>query len=162
MCDPLTLTIASTAVAAGGQIIGGMQQSASYRAQGEFADRQVVLEGQRGAYEAKRTREQNTRRLADMRGGYLSSGIALEGSPSDVIADSATQASLDEQAIRYGAQIRSGNLRYEGQMARMNATNAMVGAAIGAVGTGLSGAASYRDYQDRRTYLTNPYLAYGG
>lgn len=161
MCDPLTLTIASTAVAAGGQLYSGMQQAQAYRTQAAFADRQAVMEGQRGAYEARRAQDQNDRQLAAMRGAYLSEGIALEGSPTEVIADSADQASLDEQAIRYGAKVRAGNLQFEARQARSNAGSAMIGSMIGAAGTALGGWSDYSDFQQRRTMLTNPYLAYG-
>jgi hypothetical protein len=157
MCDPLTLTIASTAVAAGGQLFNGMQQQQAYQQQAAFSERQATMEGQRGAYESARTREQNDRKLAAMRGSYLSSGIALEGSPSEVIADSADQASLDEQAIRYGARVRAGNLQFEARQARSNAGTAMMGAVLGAVGTTLGGVSDYRDFQSRRTFITNPY-----
>lgn len=157
MCDPLTLTIATTAVAAGGQLLNGMQQAQGYQQQAAFQRRQAVMEGQRGAYEAARTQEQNDRKLASMRGSYLSEGIALEGSPSEVIADSATQASLDEQAIKYGARVRAGNLQFEAQQSRDNAGRAMTGAVIGAVGTAFSGFSDYQDYSSRRTFITNPY-----
>lgn len=162
MCDPLTLTIASTAVAAGGQLYSGMQQAQGYRSQAAMSDRQAVMEQQAGAYEARRTQEQNDRKLAGMRGSYLSSGIALEGSPAAVITDSVDQASLDEQAIKYGARVRAGNLQFEARQARSNAGNAMVGAVIGATGTAIGGWNQYNDLQQRRTMITNPYANYGG
>lgn len=161
MCDLLTLTIASTAVAAGGQLYSGMQPASAYRTQAAAADRQAGMELERGNYEASRAREQSDRQLAGMRGAYLSSGVSLEGSPSEVIADSATQASLDEQAIRYGARVQAGNLQFEARQARANAGSAMIGSFIGAAGTALGGFQQYNDYQQRRTMLSNPYLTYG-
>jgi hypothetical protein len=134
-----------------------MQQSAALRTQGAAADRQAIMEGQRGAYEEQRTREQNDRKLAGMRGSYLSSGIALEGSPAAVIADSATQASLDEQAIKYGARVKAGNLQFEARQARSNAGSAMIGSFIGAAGSALGGFSDYQDFQSRKTFITNPY-----
>lgn len=157
MCDPLTLTIATTAVAAGGQLYSGMQQSQAYQQQAAFSSRQAVMEGQRGSYEAARTKQQNDRKLAGMRGSYLSNGIALEGSPAAIIADSTDQASLDEQAIKYGARVRAGNLQFEAQQARDNAGSAMFGAVLGAAGTALGGFGDYQDYKSRRTFITNPY-----
>lgn len=157
MCDPLTLTIASTAIAAGGQLYSGMQQSQALNTQAAFSERQAVMEEQRGAYEAKRTQEQNDRKLAGMRGAYLSEGIALDGSPAEIINDSATQASLDEQAIRYGARVKAGNLKFEAAQSRSNAGSAMFGAVIGAAGTALGGFSDYQDFKSRRTSITNPY-----
>jgi hypothetical protein len=91
----------------------------------------------------------------------LSAGISLEGSPGDVIADSATQASLDEQAIKYGARVQAGNLRFEARQARSNSGSAMFGAVLGAAGSVLGGMNDYNDFQQRRTMITNPYLVGG-
>ncbi|UXN73373.1 hypothetical protein N8D56_21235 [Devosia sp. A8/3-2] len=138
-----------------------MQQANAYNTQAAFADRQAGMELERGNYEATRAREQNDRKLAGMRGAYLSSGVALEGSPTEVIADSATRASLDEQAIRYGARVQAGNMQFEARQARANAGSAVIGSVIGALGTGLSGYSQYQNQQQKMTMLRNPYLTYG-
>src|SRR5690606_8544899 len=103
-------------------------------AQARAQRRQAGMELQRGAYEAGRQEDINDRRLADMRSSYLNSGIALSGSALEVIQDSATEASLDEQAIRYGAKVRSDNLMFESQMSKMNARNSMIGGILGGAG----------------------------
>ena len=123
MCLPLI----AAGVSAAGSIVSGIAGSQSYRAQAAYADRQAQLTRQKGAYESARLRDQHDRQLASMRGQYLSSGIALSGSAADVLADSAAEASLDEQAIRFGSEINAGNLEYQGKMARANASNAMIG-----------------------------------
>ncbi|MGB3390081.1 MAG: hypothetical protein WBA88_19095, partial [Pseudaminobacter sp.] len=119
-------------------------------------------EQQRGAYERARTMDSNTRQLDRMRGQFLSSGIALEGSAQDVIDDSASEASLDEQAIRYGAQVRSDNLMFESKMARMNAGSAMIGGALGALSSVVGGLSQQADQNSQRTMIRNPYALGGG
>jgi hypothetical protein len=153
MCLPIIAGI----VSAVGTGISAVQQYQAGRAQAAALDRQALMEGQRGAYEAQRQRGINDRRIASMQGQYLSSGIALTGSPMDVLDDSATEASLDEQAIRYGAKVRSDNLRFEGSMARMNANQALVGGAFGAAGDVFGGIMSQRSYNQNRTMIRNPY-----
>jgi len=158
MCLPLI----GAAIGAAGSIAGGAMQAQGYRAQAAYQQRQSVMELQRGNYEAARLTDQNNRRLADMRGQYLSMGIGLDGSPLDVIQDSASEASLDEQAVRYGAKVRSDNLAFESKMSRMNAGNAMVGGVLGGIGEMVGGFAQQRAQNQQRTMIRNPYLAYGG
>jgi hypothetical protein len=159
MCDPITI---GTAITAGATLYSGVRQAQAYNTEAQFADRQAVMEGRRGAYEAARTRDANDRKLAAIRSGYMSSGFAIEGSPAAVIEDSATQASLDEQAIKFGARVKTDNLRFQAGQARSNAGTAMFGAVLGAAGNVAGGFARQQDFQSRRTFITNPYLTYGG
>lgn len=158
MCiDPFTLIAAG--VSAAGSIMGAQQQSDAYKTQAQFADRQARVEQQQGAYEAGRLADQNNQKLAGMRASYAHAGVALEGSPTNVIVSSAEQASLDEQAIKYGAQLRSDNARFEGAQARANASSAMSGGVIGAI-TPFVNAFSQAS-QNKRTRIMNIY-AMGG
>jgi len=157
MCLPLI----GAAISAVGTIASASAQSQSYKAQAQFQERQAMMEQQKGAYEGARLRDRNDRQLASMRGQYLSSGIALSGSAVDVLQDSATEASLDEQAVRYGAQVRADNLNWSAKMSRMNASNAMTGGVIGALGSVVNGMSQQADQNNQRTIIRNGYLAYG-
>lgn len=148
-------------VGAAGQIYSASAQSASYRAQAAYADRQSEMTQQKGAYDASQQARQHDRQLANMRGQYLSSGIALSGSALDVMEDSATQASLDEQAIRYGAQVQSDNYRFQAGLARSNASSAMTGGYLGALATGVNTLSSSHASNQQRTMITNPYVFAG-
>lgn len=157
----MCLPIIAAGISAIGTLASGAAQSASYKAQAKFQERQATMEQQRGAYEGARLADRNERQLAQMRGQYLSSGIALTGSPLDVMQDSATEASLDEQAVRYGAQVRSDNLKFESSMSRMNAKSAMTGAVIGALGSVVGGLSQQADQKSQRTMISNPYMMFG-
>lgn len=157
MCvDPFTLVAAG--VSAAGSVIGGVNQSTAYRTQARFSERQAEMERQQGAYEANRTSRQNDRQLASMRGQYLSSGFALDGSPLSALEDSATEASLDEQAILYGAEVRAGNAKFEAGQARSNASSAMTGAIIGGIAPFVNAASTTSQNRQMRTMIQNPYL----
>lgn len=157
MCLPLI----GAAIGIAGTIASANAQSQSYKTQAAYADRQAVMTDQKGAYEGARVSDQNDRKLADIRGQYLSSGIALDGSVSDVLLDSATQASLDEQAIKYGTQVQKDNLKFEAGMARMNAKNAMAGGILGALATGVNAFTSISQQSQQRTMISNPYVNAG-
>lgn len=153
MCFPL----AAAAITAAGTLFSAATAAAGYSAQAKFADRQAIIEDQKGAYEAQRMDDATTRQIARMRSGYMASGIDLSGSATDVISDSAAEASLDSQAIRYGAKIKKDNYKFEGGMARMNAGNAIIGGAIGAIAPFVNAAAQNQTASANRTMISNPY-----
>lgn len=153
-------TVAGVTSAVGTGLSAAASASAN-RAQADALNRQAQMEQQAGAYERNRRARANTQALDRMRGQYLSSGIDLGGSVADVIADSATEASLDEQAILYGTQVRADNYRFEASMARQAGRNAIIGGALGMAGDVLGGFMQQRNNNQRRTMISNPYAAYG-
>jgi hypothetical protein len=58
---------------------------------------------------------------------------------------------MDEQAVKFGAQVRSDNYSFQSKLAKQNASNAMTGGYFGALAQGIGGV----------TRLTNPYQQYG-
>ena len=157
MCmDPFSLVAAG--VSAAGSVIGGVNQATAYRTQAQFSERQALMERQQGAFEATRAKRQNDRQLASIRGQYLSSGFALDGSPLGVLEQSASEASLDEQAILYGANVRAGNAKFEAGQARSNASSAMTGAVIGGIAPFVNAAAGTSQNNQLRTMIRNPYI----
>lgn len=161
MCDPVSLAIAGGVTAGAGSLYSGFTASQSYNDQARIADRQAVMEGQAGRYEQQRVKARNDRILGDQRQQFISSGIALEGSAQEVIADSAREAALDEEAVLYGAKVRSENRRFEARLARNNATSAMVGGVLNAASNVVGGLSSASTLATERTMLTNPYARVG-
>ena len=161
MCfDPLSMTLIGAGVSMAGQVAGASAQSASYKSQAAYADRQAQMTAEKGNYDANLQSRSSDRQLASMRGQYLSSGIALFGSAIAVLQDSATEASLDEQAIRYGAQVQSDNYRFQSGLARSNAKSAMTGGYLGALATGVNAFTGVSQTNQQRTMISNPYTQY--
>lgn len=159
MCfDPITLLGAG--ISAAGSIASASAQSASYKAQAAYADRQAQMAAEKGNYDAAIQARSNDRQLASMRGQYLSGGVALSGSALDVLQESATEASLDEQAIRYGAQVQSDNYRFQSGLARSNAKIAMTGGYMGALATSVNAFTGISQTNQQRTMISNPYTQY--
>ncbi len=132
MCGP-ALAMFGAFVSAAGTLYSGMAQAQMYRAQQAQYNRQAQIERDRGIFESQRERERHRRVEGEQRAAYLSSGVALEGTPSDVIVDSGQENQIDIEAIKYGAQVREDNARFSAQMAGRNASNAMAGGFIGAL-----------------------------
>lgn len=129
MCVPLPLI--GGIVSGVGSAIGAIQSANAYKAQAKFHERQAEMERDKGAFDAARQTERARQILGQQVANYSASGIQIDGSAADVIADTGSQAALDVGAIRYGADIRSSNERFEAQMARTNARGAQVGAVFG-------------------------------
>src|SRR5688500_5670742 len=156
MCDAVALSLIGGVVGAAGSLYGGFQQGAAYDDQAAFAQRQAMLEGHAGAYEAARLKTHHTRALAHMRQQYSSSGIDPgSGSAREVIEDSAREAALDEEAVLFGAKLRADNRRFEARLARSNAQSARVGGVLNAFGNLVGGATNAFELHGRRTTLTN-------
>lgn len=153
----MCLALIGGAISAAGAIASASAQSASYKAQAKYQKRQASLEEQQGAYEANRQKTANDQQIADMRGQYLQGGIALEGSPSSVIESSATQASLDEQSIKFGSKIRADNARFSASLASANASTAMTGGFLSAAGAMIGGINNQITQNAQRTMIRNPY-----
>lgn len=127
--------------------IGAMQQAnaaaESEKAQAEARRRQAIIDQDSGAYKAKQQQRQVDRVLGKQRAGFLSSGIALSGSASDVIDESTMEGALDVAAIRWNSQLSADNERYNAKINDMNAANAKAAAPIAFITPVLSGVAKF-------------------
>ena len=140
MCEwTIAATALSTVASAVGQIRQGREQAALYRYQASLADRRAQIAQQQAQAEAERTREEGQALLGRQRAGFAKSGVAISGTPLDVLgatAKATERAALDE--------IRAGALEAAEQRARAGSLSfraATVGprAALGAGTSLLSG-----------------------
>lgn len=92
-------------------VIGALNQgraasdAANYNA--AVASRNAVVAQQQAAADAERQRRENVLRQGQIRAGYGASGVTLEGSPLDVLENSAAMGELDRQTILYKGRLRS-------------------------------------------------------
>ena len=126
-------------ISAAGTMFSAMSQAQAARSQAAQFERQAQIERDRGIFESQRERERHRRVAGEQRAAFLASGVALEGSPTDVIVDSGQENEIDIEAIKYGARIREDNYRFSAQMARHNARQEMVGGFIGSLAPMISG-----------------------
>jgi len=149
----MCLAIIGGAVSAAGALASASAQSSAYKAQSQFEQRQSVMDLQAGAYKAAREKAVNDQKISGAQASYLSNGIALEGSPDAVLQSGATQASLDQEAIKYGAQVQSGNDQFSANLARANASSAMTAGYIGAASSIIGGFTKQAEMSKNATTL---------
>jgi hypothetical protein len=82
------------------------------------------------------------RRRGRMRAGYAAAGVTLEGTPTDVLEESAYTAELDALSIRHGGERRGLGLeseaemeKYKGKVGQRQARFSAAGSLLGAAGS---------------------------
>jgi len=137
MCvDPGTLAAIGTFVSVAGSVASGAMQQQMANAQAKAYEQQAQADGQASAYEARQERKKQELLQANARAQVGASGVAMAGSPSDVLIANAREGELDIRAIQYGSQIRQNNLRTQADISRFSGKQAMAGGIINA-GSGL-------------------------
>lgn len=99
-----------------------------------------------GAEQARRQRILAYQTTSQARANYGASGVSVEGSPEDILAQSAAQGELDAQTQEYNATIRGQGYRNEATLDTMRASNASQQGYYGATSSLLGGAAKYGEY----------------
>lgn len=137
MCGP-ALTLVGLGLQAYSSYVSSRQQQANLNAQAAYDERSARQERQRTQYEAENQRREAKRIFGRQRVSYLSGGVALSGTPSLVIEESAREAELDAQAILYGGEVNARNFEDRARINRTNAStvgrSAFLGAAAPLIG----------------------------
>jgi hypothetical protein len=132
------IAIAGSAISAGGALMQGKQAEAAANLQAQAQKRQALQESQASAYE--RDQERHRQELAQS--AARASGVALSGSPAEVLAANARQGELDVQAMRYGTQLRSNALNTQAGISQFSGRQARQASYIAGASTLLSGVGS--------------------
>lgn len=147
MCvDTVTLlTIAGTAVSAGGAIMQGQQQQQMANMQAKAYEQQAQADAQASAYEQRQEQRRQELLAANARAQVGASGVALQGSPTEVLAANARQGQLDIEAIRYGSQLRQNSLGTQAGISRFSGKQARAASFINAGSNLVSGLSNLYD-----------------
>lgn len=106
---------------------------------------QATVDLQQANFEAQNIRAQNQRVAGSQRSTYLASGITLEGTPTDVMYDSALQGELEALTTQYKGQVASSFMRkqavldqYGGATRAYSYDAAATGDILQGIGSGIS------------------------
>lgn len=136
-------------------VYGTIQQSqaiaSSNYANAQIAEQNATLARDAAAAEARRHKLQTQGMLAHIRGQYAAGGVSLEGSPMDVLANSAANAELDNMLITYGGELKGRGLQDTASMDRSSARNATSAGYYNAAANALLGGSNVYTSNMRRT-----------
>lgn len=170
MCDPLTLTVAATAVSAIGTGASSIAAAQQARYQAEVADRNARIENdaardslERGRIEDKKLQERTAQLMGEQNAALAANGIDIAfGSAANVRGDAAVigqqdAATLRENSMREtrGFEINAANYRASAQASRQAASGALINGAFQIGSTILGGAMQY----DKLNAARNPKIA---
>ena len=165
MCDPVTLTIAATAVAATGKIVAGQGQAKQYRYEAQVADQNARLANAQARDSIENTNVEAQRRyrqLSQTKGAQIASmaanGVDLNfGSAVGLQRDTAMIGAEDVGQVYKGGNERTKGyevnaLNYRSQAAggRAKATGAIINSVFDAGSTALGGASQVSQMKARR------------
>lgn len=165
MCDPGTLLIASTAVAAIGQGVGALQANAAAKHQAAVAEQNAALSREQEFLSRENTRTaalRHYREVAQVRGqqtaNFAANGLDVGfGSAASIARDTNVIAREDAAEIyragedeARGFDVQVANNLSQAQSARQQGRNAVIGGAFGVASTALGGAQQFATLKLKR------------
>jgi hypothetical protein len=142
MCS---IALLGVVVSAAGSIVAGQQQAQMAEYQARADEQQAQADAEAAGFEASRERRRQELAAANARAQVGASGVALTGSPTEVLTANAREGQLDIQAIRYGSQLRQNNLRTQAGISRFQGKQARTAGFINAASGAISGLSNLYD-----------------
>ncbi len=122
-------------IQAGAAVVGGLAAFQQSRFQAAVASANAKAAKQQAQAEEIRLRRDRVRRIAATRAAFGAAGVALAGTPLDVLAEQALEAEEDALLTRFGGRVRARAFRFQAGAARAGAGGALLGGALAATGT---------------------------
>lgn len=156
MCAIGLLMLAGTAIQAGGAIMQGNQQAALAEAQAQAQEQAALADARASDFEVMQETRKQGLLSANARAQVGASGVALAGSPTEVLTSNAGQAAFDIQAIQYGSQLRRGQMLDQAAISRFSGKQAKQAGYIAGASALTSGMSKLYD-PDRAVLLGSPF-----
>jgi parvulin-like peptidyl-prolyl isomerase len=138
----IVLGVAGLAMNAVGAISQGMAASKAADYNAAINARNAQIAQQQAQADAEAQQRQAYQRMGAIRAAYGASGVTPEGSPLDILANSASQAELDRQNILYKGKLRAIGYTDQSNLDAMQSDAAMTSGYIGAGSSLLTGGAN--------------------
>jgi hypothetical protein len=143
---PLILTAAGTAVSAVGAIRSAQAQQSSANYNAKIAEQNAATARMQGEAAAQAQSRDASRRQGSAIALYGAAGVdAATGSPSDVLADSTREATLDNLTTKYNYNLRALGYMDQSQLDTAQGKNAMSAGWMNATSSILAGAGKFAE-----------------
>lgn len=142
MADPLTigLMVASTAVSAIGSVAQGNAAAAAANYNAKVAVQQGNMAAANAYTEAEMKRRETARRIGQTAAAIGASGFTTQGTPLDVLSETAALGEIDAQTIVINGVNTARGYANDARLERMRGQNAQATGYLNAAGTLLGGA----------------------
>lgn len=156
--EPATLTavmsfakMAGTVMSVVGALNQGQQASDAANYNAAVANNNAIAARQQAESNAAAQQRKARINQGAMVAAYGASGVGTEGSPMDILEQSASMAELDRQNILYGGELKAGGYQATAGLELMRAENAQKGGMFNAASALLSGASKMGAFEDNIT-----------
>lgn len=115
------------------------QQKSAAKYNEKLAENQAIGARQEAAAAADRQQRQSAKTIGSMQATYAASGVGLEGSPLEVLEESARNAELDRLTILWNGEGRAQGYQNTAELERSRGKNAMASGYLSAAGSVMKG-----------------------
>jgi hypothetical protein len=151
------LAAASAAVGVVSAISQGQQAKGAAEYNAAVANNNAIAARQQADANAAAQQRKARLTLGSMRAGYGAAGVGLEGSPMDVLEQSASMAELDRQNILYGGALKAQGYESTAGLELMRGDAAVTGSYFNAGSALLTGAAKAGAFSGGETGVAEQY-----
>lgn len=130
MADPVSIGFAI--VSAIGSLSAAKSESDAAKYNAKLSEQNALLSRQQGAVAEKAQRIRGEKAVGKMSAAYSASGVSMEGSPLDVLAESVGTAELDALTVRHNYESKAISYENTARLDRARASNAMTAGVFGA------------------------------
>lgn len=117
-----------------GAIAQGQSAAAAGRYNAQMADQNAIAAQEQATAAAAIQQEHAKKQIGATIAGYGASGVTMDGSPLDVLAESASSAERDKQNILYKGQLQAAGYTDQAQLDSAAASNAAASGYMSATG----------------------------
>lgn len=118
-----------------GILMGAQSQASAEKYNATIAEQNSVAALQQSAAAALIQQEHAKKAIGATVAGYGASGVTMDGSPLDVLAESASSAERDRQTVLYKGQLQAAGYEDQAQLDRTSASNALTQGYFDAAGS---------------------------
>jgi hypothetical protein len=119
------LLVAGTAASALGALSSAQSQSAAAKYNAKISENNALAAKQQAAADEDRQRRLSVQAIGAQRAAYGASGVSLEGSPLDILEQSAYNAELDAQTIRWQGEVAAAGYGNQAILDRSKSNSAL-------------------------------------
>lgn len=135
----LPLLVAAAGLQAAGTLKAGMDANAAGKYNAKKAKRAAAVSRDQAAAAMIRQDKEARKAMGAMRAAYGAAGVTVEGSPLEVLAESAANAELDRLTIKYRGELAAQGYESDAALSKFEGKSALTGSLFKAAGTILGG-----------------------
>lgn len=132
-------SIISTAMSVVSSISQASQQKQAAKYNQKVAENQAIASRQEAAANADMQRRRAAKQIGSMQASYAASGVSTEGSPLEVLEESARNAELDRLSILWGGETRAQGYESTAALEKARGKNAMASGLLSSAGSAFKG-----------------------